>query len=94
MATFLVFGKYSVEGLSAISADRTQQAEELIQKFGGELQAGYALLGDTDLVFVTDFPSTEAAMQASVAISRLTGIAFTTAPAVTIDDFDQLMAEI
>jgi uncharacterized protein with GYD domain len=94
MATFLVFGKYSAEGLGAISADRTQQAEALVRKLGGEIQAGYALLGETDLVFVIDFPSTEAAMQASVAISRLTGIAFTTAPAVAVDDFDQLMTEL
>lgn len=94
MATYLVFGKYTFEGLKGISAERTKQATALVQKHGGQIQAGYALLGEKDLVFVVDFPSTEQAMQCSVAMSKLTQIAWTTAPAVAIDEFDRLMAEV
>jgi hypothetical protein len=36
----------------------------------------------------------EQAVKASVALSKLTGIAFTTFPAVTVEDFDKLMAEV
>jgi uncharacterized protein with GYD domain len=92
MALFMMFGKYSAEGVKGISAQRTQQAEETIRKFGGSVSGMYALLGEKDLLLITDFPDIGAAMQASVALSRLTGIAFSTAPAVTVAEFDRLMA--
>jgi uncharacterized protein with GYD domain len=93
MATYVVFGKYTLEGLKGISAERTKQATALVQKHGGQIQAGWAMLGDPDLVFVVDFPSTEQAMQCSVAMSKLTNIAWITAPAVSIEEFDRLMAK-
>ena len=94
MATFVMFGNYSFEGMEEMSAQRTEKADKLIKKFGGELKAMYALLGETDLVAIVDFPGTEQAMQASVALAKLTGIQFTTAPAVSVEVFDQLMAEV
>jgi len=94
MGLFLMFGKYSAEGIKGISAARTQEAEGVIQKFGGKVQAMYALLGDQDLLLITEFPGVEAAMQASVALSKLTGIAFSTAPAITVAEFDRLMAAV
>ncbi|MFC2031110.1 GYD domain-containing protein [Chloroflexota bacterium] len=94
MATFVMFGEYSREGLKGISADRTMQANEILRKFGGEVSAGYALLGTIDLVLIVDFPRKEQAMQASVALSKLTGIAFRTAPAVAMAEFDRLMADV
>ncbi|MHC4403453.1 MAG: GYD domain-containing protein [Planctomycetota bacterium] len=93
MATYLLFGKYSPQALGQMSAERTASAAELIEKFGGEVESMYATLGPNDLVFVLSFPTTEDAMKASVALSKLTGIAFTTAPAVTITEFDQLMGQ-
>ncbi len=94
MATFLMFGKYSPEALKQISSKRTEDTVSLIKKFGGKVKAMYALLGEKDLVFILTFPEMEQAMKASVALSKLTGIAFTTFPAVTVEDFDRLMAEV
>ncbi len=91
MATYLMFGKYSPESAKAISARRTTQSMDVIKKFGGEFKAGYALLGDVDLVLVVDLPDTEHAMQVSAALTKLLGIAFTTAPAVMVEQFDKLM---
>jgi uncharacterized protein with GYD domain len=54
----------------------------------------YATLGRHDLVFVVDFPGTEEAMKASVALGRMSGIAFSTAPAVTVEKFDELMEDL
>jgi hypothetical protein len=34
------------------------------------------------------------AMQASVALNKLTGISFTTLPAVTVEEFDKLIAKV
>ncbi|HET19973.1 MAG TPA: GYD domain-containing protein, partial [Chromatiales bacterium] len=56
MATYVMFGKYSPEALKAVSARRSDEATELIRKFGGELKAVYALLGDVDLVVILELP--------------------------------------
>jgi len=94
MATFLMLGNYSSEGLEGMSAERTGAVEDLVKKFGGKMKALYALLGEHDLVAIVEFPGTEQAMQASVAVSKLTKIAITTSPAVAVKDFDKLMAEV
>ena len=91
MATFLMFGKYSAEGVKGISSQRTKQAEDLIKKQGGQVKAVYAMLGMADLLVIVDLPGVEAAMQTSVALSKLTGISFCTHPAVPVEEFDQLM---
>jgi uncharacterized protein with GYD domain len=87
-------GKYSLESIKQISSQRTQQSIELIKKNGGELKSGYSLLGETDLILIVDFPDTEKAMKTSVGLSKMLGISFTTAPAVTLDDFDKLMEDV
>jgi len=94
MGTFFMFGRYSSETLKEISAERTDKADKLVKKFGGEVTSMYALLGEKDLVFIVDFPGIEQAMKASVALSKLTGISFTTSPAVTVEEFDKMIAEV
>lgn len=94
MATYFLFGQYSRKAMQEISAERTEKAEALIQELGGKVNAVYALLGEKDLVIIADFPGTEQAMQGSAALGKLTGISFTTSPAVTVKEFDKLMAEI
>ena len=91
MATFMMFGKYSRNSIKQISEKRTEKAKELVKKNGGEIKSGYALLGETDLVLVVELPDVEQAMKTSVALSKMLGISFTTAPAVSMDDFDKLM---
>jgi uncharacterized protein with GYD domain len=92
MATFLMFGKYSSEALRAISAQRTEEAVDLIGQCGGEVEAMYATLGQQDLVLILNFPGIEEALKASVALSKLTGIGFTTAPAIAVQEFDALLS--
>ena len=58
------------------------------------MEAMYATLGPNDLVMVADFPGTSEAMKASIALMKLTGIAFSTSPAVTVDVFDKLLADV
>ena len=94
MATFIMCGKYSTEAIKGISAERTTKGVDLIKKFGGEVQGMYALLGEKDLIFITTFPGIEQALQASVALAKLTGIGFTTSPAVTVEAFDKLVAQV
>jgi uncharacterized protein with GYD domain len=91
MATFLMLGKYSSEGLNGASVSRTKTAIVAIEKAGGKVQAMYALLGQYDLAFIIDFPGTAEAMKISLELAKLTGIGFTTFPAVGIKEFDRLI---
>ena len=93
MTKYVMLGKYSLEGVKAASADRTGKAVKLIEDAGGKVDAMYATLGGYDLCFVINFPSSEAAMKTSIELSKLTNIAFTTMPAVTVDDFDKLLSK-
>jgi uncharacterized protein with GYD domain len=94
MATFLMLGKYSPEAVKHISAERTEKTVKLAKQLQGEIKGMYALLGEYDLLFLTEFPGAPQAMQFSVALAKLAGIAFTTSPAVTVAEFDQLMAAV
>ena len=90
MAVFFMFGKYSSEAIKDISTKRTEKAMDIIKKFGGEVKSMYALLSEEDLVLIVSFPGIEDVMKASVALTRLTGIAFTTSPAVEVEEFDKM----
>ncbi len=94
MATYMMFGKYSQDSIRRISSKRTDKAIELIKKNGGEIISGYALLGNIDLVLIVDFPDAEQAMKTSVKMSNMLGISFTTAPAVSVEDFDRIISDI
>jgi uncharacterized protein with GYD domain len=91
MATYFMFGKYSHEAIKEISAERTKKSIAMIEKNGGKVKSGYALLGEFDLVLIVDFPDTNQAMKASVGLTQLLGIAFSTSPAVSIEEFDKMM---
>jgi len=93
MATFFMFGNYTAEAIREMGAERTQQAVDEIKKLGGEVNAMHAMLGEHDLLFCVTLPSIEEAMKASVALNRLTGISFTTCPAVSVETFDRLIKQ-
>ncbi len=92
MSTYILFGKYSPESAKLISKNRTSLGASIIKKYGGELKAGYILLGSVDVVLIVELPDTDSAIQTSVELTRALGIAFTTAPAVTVEQFDKLMS--
>ena len=94
MATFFMFGKYSLEALKEMSPERTDKIVSLIKKFGGEVKSMHALLGEKDLIFIVDFQGIEQAIKASVALSKLTGISFSTSQAVTVEEFDKMISEV
>jgi uncharacterized protein with GYD domain len=91
MAIFFMFGQYTPEARREMSAARTQQAVNAIQKLGGEVNAMHALLGPYDLLLCVTLPGIDDAIKASVKLSDLTGISFTTCPAVTVEAFDELV---
>lgn len=90
MATYIMFGKYSSDAIKSISSERTKKTEELIKKSGGKIHSIYALLGGYDLVFFVDLPDSKAVMKASLGLTKLLGISFTSCPAIPIEEFDKL----
>ena len=94
MATFVMLGKYSQKAVKSISAERTEELVDLIKEYGGEVCSMYALLGEYDLIFIVNLPGTAEAMKASVVLSKRTGISFSTAAAMPVEDFDKLTAEL
>jgi uncharacterized protein with GYD domain len=88
---FIIFGKYSIESIQEISAARTEAAMALIRENGGSLVSAYALLGEYDVMLIAEFSGIEQAMKTSVGLAKLLGIAFTTCPAVTMEQFDKLV---
>jgi uncharacterized protein with GYD domain len=94
MATYIMLGKYSQESVKQISSKRTEKAREFIQKNGGEVKEGYALLGEYDIVLIIELPDSEKAMKVSVGLSKMLGISFITAPAVSMSDFDRIVESI
>ena len=94
MPIFMMFGKYNADSIKGVSAERTKKAVEIIEQNGGKVISMFAVVGEHDLVCTLDFPTTEKALAASVALSRLTGISFTTSPVVDVEQFDRMISEI
>ncbi len=93
MTTFFMFGKYSSGAIKGISVDRTEKTDNIIKKFNGELKSIYVLLGEYDLVLIVNLPGIQEAIKASVALSKFSGVSFTTTPAITMEQFDKMIPE-
>jgi uncharacterized protein with GYD domain len=89
MAKFLMLGKYSPPSVNDISPERTKHGAAIIKNLGGKVEASYALLGGYDLALIADFPGNAEVIKASVALTKLSGIGFTSFPAVTIEELSK-----
>jgi uncharacterized protein with GYD domain len=94
MATYLMLGQYSEGSVKEISAKRTKDALAMVKQYGGKVKDGYAMLGEQDLLLILEAKDNPTAMKISVGLSKLLGIAFTTAPAVSMEEFDKLMNSV
>ena len=92
MTIYFMFGKYSPQSIRSIGADRTINAIDIISKFGGEVISQYALLGDKDMVLIVKLPGIEEVLQASANLHKLTGITFSSFPAITMEKFDEILS--
>lgn len=92
MATYFLTGTYGADAIKGISPKRTADVTGLIEGVGGKIVSMYLLLGEKDLVIIAEFPGLKEAIKGSVGISKMTGISFTTNPAITAEEFDAYMA--
>ena len=94
MTSFFLFGSYTQDAMDGIDASRTRKAEEIISGFGGRLSSVYALLGEYDIVMIAELPGVPEALQVSIALTRDTGIAFSSCPAIPVADFDRVASKV
>lgn len=94
MATYFMFGKYSSSALEEMNAGRTQKAVGLISKLGGKVKSIYALLGQHDLVLIVDFPGVEQVVKASISLTKMSGISFTSSQALPVEEFDKIVVDV
>jgi uncharacterized protein with GYD domain len=90
MTTFIMKGKYSAESVKKISKGRTVDAIKIIKQSKGKLVAAYALMGEDDLLLITEFPGVAEAIKASIAMNKRFGISFSTLPALKVEEFDKI----
>jgi uncharacterized protein with GYD domain len=93
MARYFLFGRYTAESIAKVSPERTKKAYEVVTRHGGKIESIFALLGEHDLVIQAELPGTEEAMKASVALTRATGISFSTHAALPVERFDQVLKD-
>lgn len=92
MAKYIMFGKYSIEGIKGIKKERTKKVMNIIEENGGKLEGMYVLLGDYDLVFIVEFPDNASVIKTSVNLAKSTGISFTSYLALSVEEFDKLVS--
>ena len=93
MNTYFMFGKYSHEATTEITPERTTKAIKIINKLGGQVKGMYAILGDYDIIMLVEGPDMETIMKISVDLHILTGIHFSTFPAMPVEYFDALIVK-
>lgn len=89
MPLYVTLMKYTPEAMKNIHEvpERFQQNRQLIESKGGKLIGFYALMGEWDLLAITEFPDEKSAMSALVTIGK-TGRATTqTMTAISGEDF-------
>jgi len=94
MKTFVMIGKYTMQAMEEVSAERTKSVENYIKTIGGKVKEMYVLLGEYDVLLIVELPSEEKAIQASLGLSRSTNIHFTTYPAVSAESFDNIAQQL
>lgn len=93
MQIYVMLGRYSTEAVRDISANRTEKSLSLIKEVGGKVLSMYTLLGGYDVILTAEFPTLQVAMKASLGLTILTGIGFSTYPAISVADFDKMIGK-
>lgn len=93
MATYFLFGRYSHDAVKEIHPERTKKAASIIEAMGGKIVGMYAICGDYDLALILNLPGLDEAVRVSVELHMMTGIHFSTLPALPVEYFDVLISK-
>ena len=96
MPLYVTLAKYTQQGRQNINGvpERFQHARRLVESKGGKVVAIYALLGEWDLMAITESPDEKTAMSIAMAIGKQGNISAQTMTAVSEEDFANLARSV
>ena len=92
MPVYVTLGKYTAEAMKAINEvpERLQQNTQLIESKGGKLLAFYGLMGEWDMLAITEFPDEKSATSTLLTIGKARRLATHTMTAIAGEEFATL----
>jgi uncharacterized protein with GYD domain len=96
MPTYISLINLTQEGIKNVkeSPDRLDAAKKAFQAFGGELKEFYLVMGQYDMVVVSEGPDDETAAKLALVIGSQGAISTETLRAFTEDEYRKIIAEL
>jgi uncharacterized protein with GYD domain len=90
MPTYVTLFNYSAGGFKALSEERRQEQVRFIESQGGRVIGAYGLMGEWDVMFITEFPDEKSAMRALLNTCQSSMGTTQTMTALPLEEFVQL----
>ena len=96
MSTHIILIKWTQEGIKNVkeSPNRLDMAKKAFQAAGAELKEFYLVMGQYDMVVVSEGPDDETAAKLALAIGSQGAISTETLRAFTEDEYRKIIAEL
>ena len=96
MATFIILGSYTAQGIASIkdSPTRLDTAREGLAQYGVTIKDFYLTMGEHDIVAVIDAPDTAAAAKGLLTLGMAGNVSTVTMAALSEDEFRQAVSEL
>ena len=96
MPTYIILVNFTQEGIKNIkeSPDRLDAGKKAFQAFGGELKEFYLVMGQYDMVVVSEGPDDETAAKLALALGSQGAISTETLRAFTEDEYRKIIADL
>jgi uncharacterized protein with GYD domain len=97
MPVYVSLVKFTEQGIITMKEQgipRSDAVQRNVESLGGRLLDAYYCLGEYDVVAILEFPNNKAAMKAAVLNSSLGHIKITTMPAVSRNEWRELLGEV
>ena len=96
MPTFVTLGKWTDQGIRNIkdSSKRRQAFEDTVSSMGGRVKDAYLVLGDYDVVVVSEVPDDETAAKLALATGMLGNVRTMTMRAFSRDEMDRIIGSL
>ena len=96
MPTFVTLAKWTDEGIRNIkdSPKRRQAFEDRITSMGGRVKDAYLVMGEYDLVVVTEVPNDETAAKMALGTAMQGNVRTVTMPAFSREEMDKIIGSL
>ena len=97
MPIYVSLVKFTEQGITTMKQQgipRSDEVQRNVESHGGRLLDAYYCLGEYDVVAVLEFPNNRAAMKAAVLNASMGHIKITTMPAVSRNEWREMLGEI